>query len=337
MAVDRSGPNHQDLSALHCALKDAAIEAGFADSGGVDLAASMESYTTHVQRLDAWLESGYQATMEWIRRGRDRRADPRLVFPETRSVFCVLAPYSARPHGCQDPREGVRYARYLAGGDYHQEVAERLESALQKVSEKHPDLRWKVCVDTSAVLERSWAQLAGLGWIGKNTLLIHPKWGSYTFIGVALLNQELGAGPRPLPNWCGSCERCLKGCPTRAFPLPGTLDSNRCIAALTLEYRGETLPEDPQLSTGTWVAGCDICQEVCPFNQKRAKLEESEDQQHVQPSRFDQLLAETEQQYKTRIRDSALSRVKHAMFRRNLGAALKNSKATQAVPTKKHE
>jgi epoxyqueuosine reductase len=275
--------------------------------------------------------------MEWVRRGRDRRADPRLVFPETKSLFCVLLPYPAKPHGQQDPQEGVRYARYLAGGDYHSDLAHRLDRAIAQIAPQYPDLRWKTCVDTSAVLERSWASLSGLGWIGKNTLLIHPKLGSFTFIGVALLNQELGAPPRVPPNWCGSCERCLKSCPTRAFPLAGVLDSNRCIAALTLEYRGDVLPEDPQLSTRNWIAGCDICQEVCPFNQKRITAESPPQQAGNQPSRWEELLSESEQDYKNRIRGSALSRVKFAMFRRNLAAALKNSGRDQPSPATTQE
>jgi len=323
MDRDNPGATRSELNSLHHALFNAARAAGFAEAGGVDLAAAAPFFGEHVARFDTWLADGYHSTMEWLRRGRDRRADPALVFPGAKSIFCVLLPYSARPHGQADPREGVRYARYLAGPDYHDDISKRLATMMATVAPSHAGLEWKACVDTSAVLERTWAALAGLGWIGKNTMLIHPKLGSYTFIGSVLLNQELGAAPRPLPNWCGSCTRCLEGCPTQAFPRAGILDARRCISALTLEYRGETLPEAPDLNTAPWVAGCDICQEVCPFNLKRSRLEMDSPQPGAQPSRWQELEAESEENYRARIRDSALSRVKYRMFQRNLAAARK--------------
>jgi epoxyqueuosine reductase len=323
MDCDDPGTASHSLSPLHCALQDAAAAAGFAASGGVDLAAAAPSFRDHVGRLDSWLAQEYHSTMEWIRRGRDRRADPGLVLPGAKSIFCVLLPYSARTHGKLNPQEGIRYARYLAGPDYHEDIKGRLERMMAQAVQAHPGLGWKICVDTSAVLERSWAALAGLGWIGKNTMLIHPKLGSYTFIGSVLLDRELNAAPRPLPNWCGSCERCLTGCPTRAFPSAGVLDSRRCISALTLEYRSEALPEDPELATAPWVAGCDICQEVCPFNLKRSRLEAEDPQPGAQPARWLELETEDEETYRERIKNSALSRVKYRMFRRNLAAAKK--------------
>ena len=338
MDRDDPGTTSHPLSPLHRDLQDAAVAAGFAASGGVDLAEAAPLFSSHVGRLDDWLSAGYHSTMEWIRRGRDRRADPSLVLPAAKSIFCVLLPYSARPHGKLDPNEGVRYARYLAGPDYHEDIKVRLERMMAHVAQAHPELKWKVCVDTSAVLERSWAALAGLGWIGKNTMLIHPKLGSYTFIGSVLLDRELEAAPRPIPNWCGSCERCLKGCPTLAFPRPGVLDSRRCISALTLEYRGETLPEAPDLNTAPWVAGCDICQEVCPFNLKRGKIEAHDPQPGAQPSGWLQLEAEDEPAYRSRIKNSALSRVKFKMFQRNLAAARKPLISTnQASETKNRD
>jgi epoxyqueuosine reductase len=313
-------------SEFHSELCGLALDAGFIAAGAVDLDLAADAFATHVNRLDEWLAKNYHATMEWIRRGRDRRANPRLVFPDAKSIFAVLLPYPSQALGEADPSHGVRYARYLAGTDYHDEVANRLNSVLEKWSAHHPnlDIQWKTCVDTSAVLERTWAYFAGLGWIGKNTLLIHPQWGSYTFIGVVLVNQSFGQAPRPHPNWCGSCERCLEGCPTKAFPAPGVLDSNRCISALTLEYRGDALPAEPNLSTQNWVAGCDICQEVCPFNRKRSLKEAKEAVHFEHPTQWDELLTETEAAYLSRIKNSALARVKPKQFKRNLAAALKS-------------
>jgi epoxyqueuosine reductase len=187
-------------------------------------------------------------------------------------------------------------------------------------------------VDTSAVLERSWAALAGLGWIGKNSLLIHPQLGSYVFIGSVLINQEVGRGPSPLPNYCGNCTRCLDGCPTKAFSQPGMLNSNQCISYWTLEKRGQLEINDPQKKAlQNWVAGCDICQEVCPFNIKPVKAEtnlgvpqnESSGAETVHSWR--EVLQESELSYKQRVKNSALSRIKPGQFLRNVALALKNA------------
>ena len=184
------------------------------------------------------------------------------------------------------------------------------------------DLKWKVCVDTSAVLERTWGAITGLGWLGKNTLLIHPKHGSYFFIGVAFLNLASENPPRLLANYCGSCTRCLHSCPTEAFREPGRLDARKCISYLTLEKRGAFSPdEEKRVASSNWVAGCDICQEVCPFNQKPARLpdppmqgKDSVSDQHD----WAQLLNESDAEYETRIKNTALDRVSREQFKRNL-------------------
>ena len=174
------------------------------------------------------------------------------------------------------PETGVRYARYLRGKDYHLEIAEKLERVMQNVAKNHPSLQWKVCVDTSAVLERAWAAAAGLGWIGKNTMLIHPQYGSYLLLGEVLINQRVENSSSPLKDYCGNCARCLNACPTRAFTQPRVLDATRCISYWTLEKRGElALSVQDQSAVSNWVAGCDICQEVCPFNTKSERLWEN--------------------------------------------------------------
>jgi epoxyqueuosine reductase len=255
-------------------------------------------------------------------------------------------PYPVLPAGENDSTKGPRYARYLRRQDYHDEMAERLELVMRRVQESwstqnDKPLSWKVCVDTSAVLERSWAALAGLGWIGKNSLLIHPQYGSYLFLGEVLISERTDRGPAPIKNYCGNCTRCLDSCPTKAFVQPGMLDSNRCIAYWTLEKRG-TLPidETQKRSIGTWIAGCDVCQEVCPFNTKAVKAANSAGSESGQDFIADnrcprdgavsirtwkELLEETPEQYKLRIKDSSLSRVKPAQFSRNLAISLSNA------------
>lgn len=309
-------------------LNGAAQEFGFPLSGALDLDLSLETFHEHSQRYASWIDSGFHGEMGYLERGKDRRLNPRLVFPEAQSMLCVAQPYGTRLSDVSEGRLQPRYARYLSGKDYHLDIQERLEKVMNRVQENwSTPLSWKVCVDTSAVLERSWASLAGLGWIGKNTLLIHPKHGSYLFLGEVLISEKTGRGPTPLPNFCGNCSRCLSACPTEAFVEPGRLNSKRCISYWTLEKRGELdslLGEEDRRKMGTWVAGCDICQEVCPFNMKPSR----EHPLNSSPGLvidWAALLSEPESDYRLRTKNSALDRVKPAQFRRNLAIALANA------------
>jgi len=308
-------------------LEKAALSEGFIGAGLVDLVPTLDSelFKQHLARYDAWIKDGSAEKMGYLARGRDRRADPRLVYPSAQSVFCVLSPYSSQPPGHLQPELGPRFARYLTGRDYHEEMVERLERTLHRANTEGT-LQWKVCVDTSAVLERTWASFAGLGWIGKNTLLIHPKHGSFTFIGVALLNQTGGEAPKVHPDYCGHCRRCLDGCPTRAFPRERWLDPRKCISSWTLETRGP-LPLAPELKRGisNRVAGCDLCQEVCPFNRKALKGSTALEPVSPSPTSWLELLQESPVDYRQRIRPTALSRIKPEEWSRNLAITLRNT------------
>jgi epoxyqueuosine reductase len=328
-------------TSLHSLLLDCARGAGFPLAGALDLDRAAEAVAPHISRYDRWISEGNAGAMQYLERGRDRRADPRLVFPAARSILCVAIPYPKRPGGAPAPDQGPRYARYIHGRDYHEEIAARLEQVMKEVAARSglgEALQWKVCVDTSAVLERSWAALAGLGWIGKNTLLIHPQLGSYLFLGEVLINQATGKGPNPLPDYCGNCTRCLQACPTRAIREPHWVDSRRCISYWTLEKRGALeLAEDDKRAIGPWIAGCDLCQEVCPFNTKPVKQELGEPEPPRDPAaaefvrEWEALLREDPAAYKARVGSSALSRVKPAQFSRNLAITLANSLLETAV------
>ena len=316
----------------------AAYAEGFAVAGALDIASVIHTqFPAHLAHYDQWLADGFGGEMSYLTRGRDRRADPRILMAGAQSVLCVAIPYPRGAAGATDNgATGPRYARYLQGPDYHEEIAERLKRAMQRVAEQCVERgesppAFKICVDSSAMLERSWAALAGLGWIGKNTLLIHPKLGSYLFLGEVLLDRNVDAGPIPMPDLCGHCTRCLEGCPTQALVAPHRLDSRRCISYLTLEKRGEiTAAPEVQRAIGPWVAGCDICQEVCPFNLKTARAEAEVTVPSTSPPssnatllhHWEALLDETEQAYRQRIHHSALSRIKPPQFRRNLALSL---------------
>jgi len=293
-------------------LEACALEEGFVLASVLDLELAQNQIIPHVERYDRWIDEGNAGAMQYLERGRDRRADPRAVMPEALSVLCVALPYPKHAGGASSSEQGPRYARYINGRDYHEVIAEKLEHAMRAAAKRAglgESLKWKICVDTSAVLERSWAALAGLGWIGKNTLLIHPKLGSYLFLGEVLINQATGQGPRPMSDYCGHCTRCLKACPTEAIREPHWVDSRRCISYWTLEKRGElVLSEKDKLAIGTWVAGCDLCQEVCPFNFKPVALENAAGiRTEPQVSDWERLLQEDLANYRERVAHSALS------------------------------
>lgn len=318
-------------SPLLTQLTLSATEHGAFASCGVDWnhPQTREHYALHVDRYRAWIAAGHAGPMQYLVRGTDRRANPELVFPGLKSAFVALFAY---PGGTRQPgawTRGPEYARYMSGIagdeglDYHTVIQSRLATVFEHARENHPELEYKVCVDTSAVLERAWGEMAGLGWIGKNTLLIHPTQGSFFFIGVVFTNQAFGLGPALLPNYCGHCTRCLSACPTQALDSAGELSPSRCISALTLETRGprtDTLGVDA-VERRSWVAGCDRCQEVCPFNRKRAVQEGPSPALSLTVQSWEEHFAETEVQYRARVQGTALSRVKFADARRNLQIA----------------
>jgi epoxyqueuosine reductase len=290
-------------------------DSGFPVSGAVDYSRAKLIYSSHAERYSSWISSGLQGDMKYLERGLSRRLDPTLVFPELKSVIAVLRPYPPHPVGT----ETLRYARYLNGPDYHDTMKDSLESAFQLLRARNAlpaGFQYKICVDTSAVLERTWAALCGLGWIGKNTLLIHPVLGSYVFIGVVFTNFEFGKGPVLLKDYCGNCTRCLGACPTEALR-SHELDSRKCISYLTLEKRGEWETEIP---TAGFVAGCDLCQEACPYNLKIVKNTPASAAADHLVTDPDLLLEEDENGYLSRIQGTALGRIKFPDFKRNLRA-----------------
>lgn len=316
---------------------------GFPIIGAVDIELAFETgrIQQHLKRYADWLDTGNSGSMTYLKRGQAAKENPRLLFPDAESVFCVAVPYPSTPAGSLDAKIGPRYARYLSyenGRDYHEVIREQLETtinqflALTALSTLASPLKWKICVDTSAVLERAWAELAGLGWIGKNTLLIHPKEGSYLFLAEIFINQKTGIPPRPFVSRCGHCDQCINACPTGALNDDGILNANRCISYWTLEHRGElALTNQDKKAIGTWIAGCDLCQEACPFNRKISLKNRGNGENLTTPaasvSRFSwsDLFEESEAQYLERVRHSAFNRVKPAQFRRNLAVAFENS------------
>ena len=217
----------------------------------------------------AWVAQGYAGGMSYLARADAlaRRADPREILPAARSMLVVTASYAGSPLPALPPLHG-RVSRYAWGmEDYHRWVLRRLEALVGRISAAVGPFPYRCYVDTGPVMERAWAEAAGLGWIGKNTNLIHSHLGSFIFLGVALLGIELPLTPSAdLPD-CGTCTRCLDACPTGAIIEPRVIDARRCLSYLTIEHRGP-IPKEMRPLMGDRVFGCDVCQEVCPWNRR---------------------------------------------------------------------
>jgi len=293
--------------ALTRTVKERARELGF-DRVAIGPARAPQ----HADAFERWLDAGHAGDMGYLERGRAARLDPGRLLPGWRSVVAVALNYAPAE---DDPAwRGV--ARYARGRDYHRVIRPRLH-ALKDVlrSAGGPDVRSRASVDTSAVLERSLAASAGLGWIGKNTNLIAPGLGSYFFIGIVLTTAAL-APDAELPDRCGTCTACLDACPTGAFVGPYTLDARRCVSYLTIEHRGEI---DPALQAGIggWLFGCDVCQEVCPWNRHAPPSREPALRPGASPGPVERLIDIGADEFRERFRGSALKRAGRAGLARN--------------------
>jgi epoxyqueuosine reductase len=243
------------------AIKRRAAELGFAATGITRL-----DRNPHAAELDRWLADGHAGTMSYLHRQAEKRKDPRLVMAGAKIAVVTLTNYfhGAPPHGDGAHHPG-KVAQYAWSSDYHDVLGERLEQLATAIRELVPGSTTRCYVDAGPVPERELAQLAGLGWIGKNMMLIHPAIGSFTFIGVVLTDAALEPDVPFDADRCGTCRRCLDACPTQAFLGPRDLDARACISYLTIEHRGE-FDETQRAQVGNWLFGCDVCQDVCPWN-----------------------------------------------------------------------
>jgi epoxyqueuosine reductase len=245
-----------------------AIDAGLIKAQAYGLGFDLAGITTlgrasTADAFDAWLARGYDGEMGYLARNAEKRRDSRLPYEGTRSAIVVAMSY-----GGTEPSGPV--ARYARGDDYHDLMIERLRALHRWIDERHGSpVHGKAYVDTGPLLERDLARRAGLGWFGKNTTLINPRAGSFFFLGALLLDLELEIDEPFATDHCGTCRRCIDACPTGALVEPHVLDATRCISYLTIELKGE-IPEELRSGIGELLYGCDICQEVCPWNQKFA-------------------------------------------------------------------
>ena len=246
----------------------------------------------HAQKFNDWISGGMHAGMKWMESNVDRRCDPTLSLKGAQSIIMVTLPYPDSP---ELPPTSPRIARYARGRDYHKVMPPLLKELCAFVSENGKWNTW-YCVDSSPILERDWAELSGVGWIGKNGLIIDESVGSWFFLGGIVTDRILPV-TEPVVDRCGSCTRCLEACPTDAIVKPKSIDARKCISYWTIEHRGE-FPPDTRLHD--WLFGCDICQEVCPWNQRPARIHPPvhEDlKPRVAPGSLDEILQMDETRY----------------------------------------
>ena len=323
-----------DHRRLTLELKGRASELGFALCG-VTLAAE----PGRLQHLHRWLDEGFAANMAFLEDRRGAYQHPKFVLEGCRSLLMLGLPYLSAEH-TREPDSvqpgQARVARYAQGAvDYHDIIHARLKELKRWLQEQVPTAAIRGVVDTAPLLEREFAELAGLGWVGKNTLLLNRRWGSYFFLAALLTDLELVPDPPASHSYCGTCTACLRACPTAAFPAPYILDANRCISYLTIEHR-EDVPGDLAEQLNDWVFGCDICQEVCPWNRKSERSSDADVLPRLDQAKdVLQLLDMDEDAFRDAFRGSVMWRTRRRGMLRNAILIAGNQRLQAAVPALK--
>ena len=285
------------------------------DACGIACATALDEESSHVEQ---WLAEEHEGEMAYLTRNKEKRYDPRLLVEGTKSIITVL--YNYFPKQTIGDGEHFKIAKYAYGADYHDVLKNKMRQLLELIESQTGKLEGtRVFVDSAPVLDRAWAVRCGLGFIGKNTTLIHPKKGSFFFIGHLFLPIELAETGKTLSNHCGHCTKCLDACPTGALESPFHIDARKCISYLTIEYKGSLVGLDRNSFNG-WMYGCDICQDVCPYN--RFSLPNLEPQ--FQPSEPLKAMREndwknlTKADFDTLFKHSAVQRTGYEGLRRNI-------------------
>jgi len=294
-------------------IKTRASELGFA-ACGITQAGYLEKDDDHLRN---WLSLGYQGEMSYMERNHDLRTDPRELLPGARSVICFLLNYF--PAENPSSENNYKIAKYAYGQDYHAIIKNKLKQLIKELREKTGDMQARAFTDSAPILERAWAEKAGLGWIGKNTCLISPTAGSFVFLAEIITDLELEYDIIRVNDLCGGCTKSIEACPAQAIIGPHLLDSRKCISYLTIEYHGE-LPAGQKENFNDWIFGCDICQDVCPWNRKTRAHEVKEFLPHstllkMTKEKWKELMPE---KFNSMFSKSAVKRTKYEGLKRNI-------------------
>ena len=276
--------------------------------------------------LEKWLQTKQHGTMQWMESNLEKRMDVKKLFPDAKSVVVIAVNYYS-PEKHDDDPEKAKISRYAWGKDYHKILKKKLKQLLLEIKKLDSKIDGRICVDTAPMQDKLWAVEAGIGWQGKNTNILTREMGSWIFLGELILNSEL-VYDSPVEDYCGSCTACIEACPTDALK-PYVLDARKCISYLTIEFWDQPIPNEFKKKLENWVFGCDICQDVCPWN-KFSKLTQYEEfkphPENVNPS-LSELNQLDEETFNKRFKSSPLKRAKFVNFKRNVKTLIKASES----------
>ncbi len=322
------------MNALTDRIKERAHTLGF-ELVGIAPATDADGFT----HLQEWLQKGCAGEMDYLSRHADAHRHPESILPDVKSVVMVGINYKPTTD-TRNSELGTQYSEltghvscYAGGLDYHDVIRDKLKALLAWIQEEAPDSRGRAVIDTAPLLERDFARRAGLGWFGKNTMLIDKKLGSFFFLGALVLDLALKTDDPFETSHCGTCTRCLDACPTDAFVAAFQLDARRCISYLTIELRS-SIPEDLRSKMENWIFGCDVCQDVCPWNRKSLAGSEPLLQATVTGTQVDllEILRLSDEQFRARFRHTPIWRAKRVGLLRNAAIVLGNRGDARALP-----
>ncbi|MEG8947636.1 tRNA epoxyqueuosine(34) reductase QueG [Rosettibacter firmus] len=278
--------------------------------------AKVEQLNKETERLKQWLENGYHASMDYMKKNIEKRFDVRNILPEAKSVISLAINYYKKDQHINKNGFG-KISRYAWGKDYHLIIWEKLELLEDELKDIDPEFISKSYVDTGPVMDKVWAVKAGIGWMGKHTNVITREIGSWIFLAEMITNYEFDYN-EPITDYCGTCRACIDACPTDAIVEEYVVDANKCISFLTIENKNE-IPENFKGKFDNWIFGCDICQEVCPWNKKFSKPNKNHEFNSVENKelKIDEILEMTEEEFKVKFQSSPISRAKLNGLKRN--------------------
>ena len=299
-------------------LKERALSEGFAISGIASIPGSSR-IKLRTNALERWLSNNYHGEMKWME--AERRKNIESLLKGAKSVLSVGFNYLSPKH---KNNKQFKIGKFGQGEDYHDVIYKKLKNIGKWINNEIPDCQWKICVDTSPLLEKAWAEESGLGWIGKNSNLINKNYGSWLTLGFLILTQDL-IPDNPHQSLCGKCVKCIKQCPTNAIKEPFVIQSDLCIAYHTIESKNQTIPFKIEKNLNGWIAGCDICQDVCPWNKEVVFNKAVETNPKTWIKNLDiTSLTWDDKQWKENLKGSTLKRIKPWMWKRNIRSMLKN-------------
>ena len=299
-------------------LKKKAIDEGFSIAGIASIPGSSR-INLRTKALDRWLDNNFHSEMKWME--ADKRKNINLILDGAKSVLAVGYNYLSEK---SIKRNKFKIAKFGQGKDYHKLINQKLKNIGKWINSELPECKWKICVDSSPLLEKAWAEESGLGWIGKNSNLINQEYGSWISLGFMIFNTKFEAD-KPAKPLCGQCEKCLDKCPTKAITEPFVINSQLCIAYHTIENRDLNLPSIIEKNLNGWIAGCDICQDICPWNKfaPTNKNIDTHPKQWMEKINLDSLKWK-DHEWSENLKGTTLRRIKPWMWRRNIKASIQN-------------